>query len=61
MRSPAGVLGHPDLHQHVVLTECGGIISRAARRSGLSERNFHEKLKKYGISGKTFRAGVTGG
>ncbi len=39
-----------------LLQECGGIVSRAAHRSGLSERNFHEKLKKYGIVGKDFRA-----
>jgi DNA-binding NtrC family response regulator len=39
-----------------LLSECGGIVSRAAHRAGLSERNFHEKLKKYGISGKSFRA-----
>ena len=38
-----------------ILSDCGGIISRAAHRSGLSERNFHQKLKKYGISGKAFR------
>lgn len=39
------------------LIECGGIVSRAADRSGLSERVFHEKLKKYGIKAKMFRAG----
>ncbi|MCH5374922.1 MAG: sigma-54 dependent transcriptional regulator, partial [Planctomycetes bacterium] len=38
------------------LREAGGIVSRAARNSGLSERNFHEKLKKYGIQGRCFRA-----
>jgi DNA-binding NtrC family response regulator len=38
-----------------LLTACGGIVSRAALCSGLSERNFHEKLKKYGLSGKEFR------
>lgn len=38
------------------LQECGGIVSRAAHLSGLSERNFHEKLKKYGLCGKDFRA-----
>ncbi len=38
------------------LRECGGIISRAAGRTGLSERNFHEKLAKYGIDGQSFRA-----
>lgn len=41
-----------------ILVECGGIVSRAARRSGLSERNFHQKLKKYGICGKDYRARV---
>jgi len=39
-----------------MLHENGGIISRAAQQSGLSERNFHEKLKKYGIHGKSFRS-----
>jgi DNA-binding NtrC family response regulator len=39
-----------------VLADCGGIVSRAAQRSGLSERIFHEKLRKYGISGKSYRA-----
>jgi DNA-binding NtrC family response regulator len=39
-----------------MLNACGGIVSRAAHRAGLSERNFHEKLKKYGINGKNFRA-----
>lgn len=38
-----------------MLMKCGGIISRAAEHSGLSERNFHEKLKKYDIHGKSFR------
>jgi DNA-binding NtrC family response regulator len=38
-----------------VLRECGGIISRAARRAGLSERNLHAKLKKYGLHGRDFR------
>ncbi len=38
-----------------MLQKCGGIISRAAQCSGLSERNFHEKLKKYDISGKNYR------
>ena len=39
------------------LKECGGIVSRAARHAGLSERNFHAKLKLYGISSMSFRAG----
>ncbi|MEA2603866.1 MAG: two-component system, NtrC family, response regulator HydG [Acidobacteriota bacterium] len=38
-----------------VLRDCGGIVSRAAGRSGLSERNFHEKLNRYGIDGQSFR------
>lgn len=38
------------------LKQCGGIVSRAADRAGLSERVFHVKLKKYGIDAKTFRA-----
>ena len=39
-----------------VLQRCGGIISRAASFSGLSERNFHEKLKRYEINARSFRA-----
>jgi DNA-binding NtrC family response regulator len=39
-----------------MLKKCGGIVSRAAHYSGLSERNFHEKLKRYRISAKSFRA-----
>jgi DNA-binding NtrC family response regulator len=39
-----------------VLQECGGIISRAAARSGLSERNFYEKMKRHGLSWRSFRA-----
>jgi DNA-binding NtrC family response regulator len=35
-----------------VLVRCRGVISRAARDCGLSERNFHQKLKTYGISAK---------
>lgn len=38
-----------------LLRICGGIVSRAAERSGLSERNFHAKLRKYEISSLTFR------
>jgi len=41
------------------LQECGGIVSRAAKLSGLSERNFHEKLKKYSIDSRSFRMGST--
>ena len=37
------------------LRECGGLVNRAAKRTGLSERNFHAKLKRYGISGRSFR------
>jgi len=40
-----------------VLRECGGIVIRAARRAGLSERNFHAKLRRYGIHSKEYRAG----
>lgn len=43
-----------------VLQKCGGIISRASAYSGLSERNFHEKLKRYGINAKSFRGPVRG-
>jgi DNA-binding NtrC family response regulator len=42
-----------------VLHECGGIVSRAARRAGLSERNLHTKLKKYGLRGSDFRVPAT--
>ncbi len=38
-----------------VLRQCAGIVSRAAGRVGLSERNFHEKLNRYGIDGRSFR------
>ncbi|MDR3637986.1 MAG: sigma-54 dependent transcriptional regulator [Isosphaeraceae bacterium] len=44
-----------------VLHSCGGIISRAAACSGLSERNFHEKMKKYKLSWKSFRASAKRG
>ena len=39
-----------------VLSKCGGIVSRASSYSGLSERNFHEKLKRYSINAKSFRS-----
>lgn len=39
-----------------VLTECGGIVYRAARRAGMSERGFHKKLRQFGIDGTSFRA-----
>jgi DNA-binding NtrC family response regulator len=38
-----------------ILIACGGIVCRAAEFSGLSERNLHKKLKKYGIHGQSFR------
>ena len=38
-----------------VFRKYGGIVSRAAHYSGLSERNVHEKLKRYGIYAKGFR------
>jgi DNA-binding NtrC family response regulator len=38
-----------------ILRLAGGIVSRASGRSGLSERNFHEKLKRYGINARAFR------
>ncbi len=43
-----------------ILGECGGIVSRAAHCIGLSERMFHEKLKKYGIDSKNFDAARNG-
>jgi DNA-binding NtrC family response regulator len=39
-----------------MLAAAGGIVSRAARCAGLSERNFHEKLKKYNLHSENFRA-----
>lgn len=41
------------------LKESGGIVSRAAKLSGLSERNFHEKLKKYNIDSGSYRKGLS--
>jgi DNA-binding NtrC family response regulator len=38
-----------------ILRMADGFVSRASVRSGLSERNFHEKLKRYGINGRAFR------
>jgi DNA-binding NtrC family response regulator len=38
-----------------ILRLAGGFVSRASARSGLSERNFHEKLKRYGINARAFR------
>ena len=37
------------------LEQAKGVVAVAARISGLSERNFHAKLKLYGISTKQFR------
>ena len=37
------------------LMACAGIASRAAQRAGLSERHFHEKLRKYGLCSADFR------
>jgi two-component system, NtrC family, response regulator len=37
------------------LSETGGIVSRAARMTGLSERNFHKKLARYHIDFRSFR------
>ncbi len=41
-----------------VIQESGGIVSRAAKRAGLSDRIMHQKLKSYGIDGRSFRAGA---
>ncbi len=38
-----------------LLHDCGGIVTRAARRAGLSERSFHVKLKRHGLRGSDFR------
>jgi transcriptional regulator with GAF, ATPase, and Fis domain len=35
-----------------LLSECGGNIHKAAERAGMYERNFHLKLKRYGIHPK---------
>ena len=40
-----------------VLQKCGGIVSRAAMVSGLSERNFYAKLRKYDIPNMALRTG----
>jgi DNA-binding NtrC family response regulator len=37
------------------LRNSGGVVVKAAVRSGLSERNFREKLKRYGIRAREFR------
>jgi DNA-binding NtrC family response regulator len=38
------------------LRTCGGIVSRAARKTGLSERNFYKKLALYGIDYRDYRS-----
>jgi two-component system response regulator HydG len=42
-----------------VLGRSDGVISRAAREAGLSERNFHVKLRRYGIRCKSMRSAVS--
>lgn len=32
-----------------ILDECGGVINEAAKRAGMYEKNFHDKLNKYSI------------
>jgi DNA-binding NtrC family response regulator len=39
-----------------MLAATGGIVCRAAKCAGLSERNFHEKMKKYNLHGEHFRS-----
>ncbi len=39
------------------IQEAGGIVSRAARLAGISERVFHQKMRTYGIHGQGFRRG----
>jgi DNA-binding NtrC family response regulator len=39
------------------IRESGGIVSRAARLAGISERVFHQKLRAYGLQGHSFRRG----
>jgi DNA-binding NtrC family response regulator len=39
-----------------VLEACGGNVSEAARRSGMSRRHFYEKMEKLGISGDQFKS-----
>ncbi|MBI1290526.1 response regulator [bacterium] len=38
-----------------VLEACGGNVSEAARRSGMSRRHFYEKMEKLGIAGDDFK------
>ena len=38
-----------------MLERCGGIVARAAVEAELSERNFHQKLKQYGIDYRRYR------
>jgi DNA-binding NtrC family response regulator len=40
------------------LRRCGGIVSRAARLTGLSERNFHKKLGLHNLDYRSFRFGA---
>jgi two-component system, NtrC family, response regulator HydG len=42
-----------------LLREAGGIVKRAARRAGLSERVLHVKLRKHGLRGSDFRIPAT--
>ena len=37
------------------MAECCGVVKRAAEWVGLSERNFHVKLRKYGLTCEQFR------
>lgn len=41
------------------IKQSGGIISRAARLAGISERVFHQKLRAYGLHGLSFRRSDT--
>jgi len=43
------------------LREAGGIVSRAARRAGLSERSFHVKMRRLGLRSADFRHGESDG
>lgn len=38
-----------------VLNESNGIIKKAAQLAGMHEKNFHDKLKKYGLKGKNLK------
>lgn len=39
-----------------IVQESGGVVSRAARRAGLSDRIMHHKLRAYGIDARSYRA-----